>query len=86
MSFGQSGPYAGRELICYNPNNIWLVECDARMNGVRSRNLSKKLRQHKLLKVMKIYFMILLQLKVYRGWNTNPVVDGVSIELQDRFH
>lgn len=51
MVVGDYGQYAGRELICYAPENTWLVECgreadwgafDAFVNAVRSAPIEAK--------------------------------------------
>ena len=86
MSFGQSGTYAGRELICYNPNNIWLVECGCEDEWGSFKKFVEKIKTAQIVESDEdILYDSPSVGKFVVGWNTNPTVNGVSVELQDRF-
>jgi hypothetical protein len=82
MTVGEQGQYAGRELICYAPQNTWLVECgreadwgsfDAFVDALRSADIQASDGM--------IAYASPSVGRFVTGWDATPTVDGEPIRL-----
>ncbi len=86
MSFGQSGLYAERELVCFNPNNIWLVECGSENEWGSFKNFIEKVKNADIIENDESIIYDSPSIGRFNvGWETKPTVNGDPIEIQNQF-
>jgi len=84
VSIGDYGQYAGRELICYVPNNIWLVECGSKAEWGSFDRFVEVLKSSQIIE--KDEGLVYLSPSIGEfvvGWNIDPTVNGTPIKLKD---
>jgi len=84
ISIGQNGQYAGRELICYAPSNIWIVECgrkadwgsfDRFVGALKSAQIKEEGENLVYISPSIGEFVV--------GWSNIPTVNGIPVTLKD---
>ena len=86
ISFGQSGLYAGKELICSNPNNIWLVECGSKDEWDSFEKFIETIRNAEIEENSEGIIYESPSIGKFKvGWESETIVNGDPIEYQSRF-
>ncbi|MCL6572049.1 MAG: hypothetical protein K6T88_10260, partial [Bacillus sp. (in: Bacteria)] len=84
ISLGQYGPYAGRELVCYTPDNIWLVECGREADWGSFDKFIKALKLAKIIEKEGSLLYVSPSIGEFIvGWDIKPTVNGTPIKLKD---
>jgi hypothetical protein len=83
MSVGDSGQYAGRELICYAPENTWLVECGREADwGSFDAFVDALSAAHIEVNGDAITYASPSIGSFVTGWDVTPTVDGEPVQLR----
>lgn len=81
---GNYGQYAGRELICYAPENTWIVECGREAEWGFFNNFVRTLKDTRIEedKGVLIYFSPSIG-KFVTGWEVVPTVNDIPIQIYE---
>lgn len=84
MVIGEHGQYAGRELICYAPENTWIVECGRKADWDSFDEFVRTLKDAKIEedKGTLIYFSPSIG-KFVTGWDIVPTVNDTPIQTHE---
>jgi len=84
MVFENNGQYAKRELICYSPENTWIVECGRKEDWGSFDKFVLALKNSKILeKDGNILYESPSRGKLIVGWDIDPTINGEKIKLKN---
>lgn len=84
MEMGRYGKYAGRELVCYAPNNIWIVECGRETDWGSFDRFVETLKGTQVIEDgEKLVYISPSIGEFVVGWDIEPTVKGNRIKLKD---
>lgn len=84
VSLGKYGQYAGRELICDAPDNIWIVECGGKEEYGSFERFVDLLRASKIEERNNALVYLSPSIGEFIiGWDIEPTVNGTPVKLRD---
>lgn len=84
LSVGKFGQFAGRELVCYAPDNIWLVECGRKTDWGSFDHFVQALKSARIKEEKEKLIYISPSIGEFVvGWDIEPTVNGNPVKLRD---
>ncbi|MDI3525610.1 MAG: hypothetical protein PWP42_860 [Candidatus Atribacteria bacterium] len=86
LSFAEKGQYAGREIVCYDPDNVWLVECGCESEWGSFENFVNGVSLSKIIEGdegLTYHSPSIGEFSV--GWKKDPTLNGKPIKLNSPY-